>query len=93
MSNNEATSSPQIHPDIASVTIRQASADEGDLVGRLAHALLAELYPDYARDIGEAGFIAKAHRALAQSIASRAIASGAIVSGPSSPSTKARRSA
>jgi hypothetical protein len=46
-------------------TIRQAGAGEGDLVGRLAHALLAELYPDYARDFGEAGFIAKAHRALA----------------------------
>jgi GNAT superfamily N-acetyltransferase len=47
------------------VTIRQAGAEEGDLVGRLAQALLAELYPDYAREFGEAGFIAKARRALA----------------------------
>lgn len=47
------------------VTIREVGRGEGDLVGRLAHALLAELYPDYAREFGEAGFTAKAHRALA----------------------------
>jgi GNAT superfamily N-acetyltransferase len=48
-----------------SVTVRHATPTEAELVGRLAHDLLAELYPDYARQFGIAGFIAKAATALA----------------------------